>query len=105
MGGGALANHNPIHSIDRLIKQHKPYIAEACAPNQVYKNLARFNPKHFKKLYQIEDVIMMSKREDGLLPPIDSSINLSQLKTTSLDPIPSATKVTRKVKPLPPLTN
>jgi len=49
--GGAQANHDPLKHIDKLIKHHKPDLQEACEPNKVYKNQARVNPKHIKKLY------------------------------------------------------
>ena len=43
-------------SVDKL-KQRKPYMRGACAPGKVYRDQAHFNPKHFVKLYQIEDII------------------------------------------------
>ena len=49
-----MANHDPIKTIDKLIKQQK---AKPSGPESVYRDQVRLNPKHHRKIYEIEDIV------------------------------------------------
>ena len=61
--GGAQANFDPVRHIEKLIQHQKPNLQEACDPDQFYKNQARVNPKHIKKLYSIEDIVQKKAKK------------------------------------------
>ena len=60
--GKALSNYDPLKLIEKLMRQQKPNVTEATEPAFIYRKQARLNPKHCKKLYEIEDLIHNNKK-------------------------------------------
>ena len=78
--GSALANHDPIKTIDKLIKQQR---SRQQAPLAVYRDQARLNPKHHRKIYEIEDIVaknqnLVRMESDSKSVSVESILELSE---------------------------